>query len=45
MAKGDGFGIGIVLMYLFIALINIAWIGTLIWAIIYALTHMDQWLG
>lgn len=41
----DGVTVGVVLFYVFVILINFAWIGTLIWALIYGLTHMDGWLN
>lgn len=36
--------IAVVLLWLFIIAINIAWIGTLIWAIIYVVTHIGGWI-
>lgn len=45
MAKDDGITIAVILFYLFIVLINVAWIGTLIWAIIYVVTHLGGWLS
>ena len=47
MAKrsGDGITIAVILTYLFIFLINIAWVGALIWALIYVVLHLDNWLG
>lgn len=45
MANSDGITIAAILMYLFIILINVAWIGTLIWAVIYVVTHIGGWIG
>lgn len=35
----------VVAIYILAALLNLAWIGTLIWAIIYVVTHLGEWLG
>jgi hypothetical protein len=47
MAKssGDGITLAVIAMYIFIFFINLAWIGALIWALIYVVLHLDNWLG
>jgi hypothetical protein len=41
----DGITIGVVLFYLFVVLVNVAWVGALIWALIYVVLHLDQWIN
>jgi hypothetical protein len=46
MKSREDLGIGaFIALWAFIVLINIAWIGTLIWAIIYVVTHLGEWFG
>lgn len=35
----------IIALYAVVILFNLAWVGTLIWALIYVVTHLGQWLG
>jgi hypothetical protein len=44
MYKEDRGILAVIFIWIFIVLINLAWIGTLIWAIIYILTHISGWI-
>jgi len=45
MANGDGITILALFLYGLAFLLSLAWIGTLIWAVIYVLTHIGGWIG
>jgi hypothetical protein len=45
MAKGDGPLIAAGIMYLLVALFSLAWVGVLIWAVIYVVTHIGEWIA
>ena len=45
MAKGDGPLIAALITYVLAAIFSLAWVGVLIWAVIYVVTHLGEWIG
>lgn len=43
--NGEGITIAVVAMYALILILNLTWIGALIWALIYVVLHIGEWVS